>query len=197
MSLEKNHAIAAIVFGGIESAIGVIVSITSFVMAGKARLSLSLTPYWAGLIFLIPGILGLVSGFTKNRCCMIAFMVLNIICFLVESIAAILLGLVFTFWKLASNVLNCRYSKMESACYCHNERIEGVDSCDVLTTISSILTMVLVFVIISVIVSLAASILGCAAVCCNSPPNNGVIIMGNTSNTLPEKGNQPPPYIHS
>ncbi|XP_065674915.1 uncharacterized protein LOC136091369 [Hydra vulgaris] len=197
MSLERNHAIAAIVLGGIESAIGLIVSIASFVMAGKASLSLSLTPYWAGLIFLIPGILGLVSGFTKNRCCMIAFMVLNIICFIIESVSAILLGLVVTFWKIASNTLNCRYSKVESTCYCQGTPVTGVESCDVLSTISSILTFVLVSVIIATIIALAASILGCAAVCCSSPPNNGAIVMGGTSNTLPEKGNQPPPYIHS
>ena len=48
--LEKNHAIIALVLGGIEVGIGLIVSIAAFVLTGKANLPLQVTPYWAGLI---------------------------------------------------------------------------------------------------------------------------------------------------
>nr|XP_012563383.1 unnamed protein product [Hydra vulgaris] len=101
MSIEKNYAIAAIVLGGIESVIGVIVLIASFVLTGEANLKLFLTPYWAGLTILISGILGLVSGYKKNRNCMIAFMVLNVFCFIVEIVSVVMLG----FFSIQNSIL--------------------------------------------------------------------------------------------
>ena len=48
--LEKNHVMIALMLGGMEFGIGLIVSIAAFVLTEKAILPLSMTPYWAGLI---------------------------------------------------------------------------------------------------------------------------------------------------
>ena len=44
----------------------------------------------------------------------------------------------------------------------------GVSSCDVVSRISSVLTMLLAFIVIAIGVAFAGSVLGCAAVCCRS-----------------------------
>ena len=191
--LEKNHAIVALILGGIEAGIGLIVSIAAFVLSGKASLPLSLTPYWAGLIFIVPGIIGVITGITKNGCSMIAFMVLNIIAILIESIAVILLALVIAFWRIAASILeSCRYIESSKQCVCNGEAIAGVSDCEVVSTIASVLTMLLAFIVIAVGVAFAGSILGCAAVCCRRQSSTGAVIMPKNG---PMQGNfQPPAY---
>ncbi|XP_065678594.1 uncharacterized protein LOC124813212 isoform X1 [Hydra vulgaris] len=204
MSIEKNHAIATIALSSIELAIGVIVSIASFVIAAKANIDIFMQPYWAGLIFLIPGILGLVSGYTKSRCCMKVFMALNIICVIVGS--AWILVFCFIYTKLlnyANKFSECSYNKLDFTCSCSHHLMQGLESCEVLSAIFKLLTLDIVFVFTAVIIALSASILGCAAVCCNRPTNNGAIVMllsdspPVTSNILPENGFQPYAYYHS
>ena len=47
--ISKGHATAALILGITELLIGIIVTICSFVLASKAKMQVSLTPYWAGL----------------------------------------------------------------------------------------------------------------------------------------------------
>ena len=49
-SLQAKHAKVALVLGIIEVVLGLIIAIISFVTASKAKLSVQLTPYWAGFI---------------------------------------------------------------------------------------------------------------------------------------------------
>nr|XP_047134223.1 uncharacterized protein LOC101236146 [Hydra vulgaris] len=196
MSIGRNHAIAAIVLGGIELAMGVTVSIAALVTTGKSNLNFFLTPYLGGFFLITPGILGFVTGFTKNRCCMQVFMLLNIVCLFAE--VALLMPLIAfydLFWKSASSTY-CWYSKVKSTCTCISYApVEGIESCDVLSTTFPILTLVIVFLITAVIIALSACILGCAVVCCSSvkpPTDNGSTAMVPTylqfvtANTLPE-----------
>lgn len=47
--ISKGHATGALVLGTIELLVGIIVTACSFVLASKAKMQVSLTPYWAGL----------------------------------------------------------------------------------------------------------------------------------------------------
>ncbi|XP_065678595.1 uncharacterized protein LOC124813212 isoform X2 [Hydra vulgaris] len=185
MSIEKNHAIATIALSSIELAIGVIVSIASFVIAAKANIDIFMQPYWAGLIMKV-------------------FMALNIICVIVGS--AWILVFCFIYTKLlnyANKFSECSYNKLDFTCSCSHHLMQGLESCEVLSAIFKLLTLDIVFVFTAVIIALSASILGCAAVCCNRPTNNGAIVMllsdspPVTSNILPENGFQPYAYYHS
>ncbi|XP_057297100.1 membrane-spanning 4-domains subfamily A member 4D-like [Hydractinia symbiolongicarpus] len=175
----KGHAMAGLVLGAIELVLALIVIICSFVMAGKAEMSTSLTPYWAGIPFIIPGILGLVTGFTKNKCAMIAFMVLNILCFILQGLGTILVAIVVAIWAAyASAVDDC--TKIGEACYCRvdgeTKVINGMSNCDDLKAISTLLYVIVIFLVIGAIVTLAASILGCVATCCTSNATTTVIV---------------------
>ena len=48
--ISKGHAIGALILGIIETVIGLTVTVCSFVLASKAKMSAAVTPYWAGLI---------------------------------------------------------------------------------------------------------------------------------------------------
>lgn len=175
----KGHAMAGLVLGAIELVLALLVIICSFVMAGKAEMSTSLTPYWAGIPFIVPGILGLVTGFTKNKCAMIAFMVLNILCFILQGLGTILVAIVVAIWAAyASAVDDC--NKIGETCYCRVDGeikvIHGMSNCDDLKAISVLLYVIVILLVIGAIVTLAASILGCVATCCTSSPTTTVIV---------------------
>ena len=103
---------------------------------------------------------------------MIAFMILNIIAFVVQGIGAILLGLVTALWAgiVADATKNC--SKYGDTCKCYKNgssfTLHGVkDDCDVVTFIAAIAIIVVVILVIAAITTLTASMLGCIAVCCS------------------------------
>ena len=48
--LSRGHTVGAIVLGAIELACGILVIILSVVMAKKANLPASFSPWWAGVI---------------------------------------------------------------------------------------------------------------------------------------------------
>ena len=104
---------------------------------------------------------------------MIAFMVLNIIAFILQGIGAILAGIVIALWSaaIADVTENCRYTGNNS-CKCHKDgtdfTIDGVSNCDEISSLFSTITAMLVFLVIAAIVALAGSILGCIAVCCTN-----------------------------
>ena len=77
-----------------EIVIGFIVTICSFALASKAKTSAAITPYWPILIYLIPGILGVVTRCTKEDRVTIGNMVVNIIVLIVEGIGCILIVIV-------------------------------------------------------------------------------------------------------
>ena len=103
---------------------------------------------------------------------MIAFMVLNIIAFVLQGVGAILAGIVIAVWSaaLADVTKNCSYSY--NICHCRGDNgsssfnIRGVENCDQVSSLFSTITAMLVFLVIAAIIALAGSILGCIAVCC-------------------------------
>jgi len=180
--LSKGHATGTLVLGVCELLCGILVIILAIVAANKADLAASLSPWWAGVVFAIPGIIGIVVGVTKNHCAMIAFMVLNIIAFILQGVGAILAGIVIALWSSAAADVTdkCRQSAFNE-CTCtaddgSNFTIKGLDNCDEISSLFSTITAMLVFLVIAAIIALAGSILGCIAVCCtNNQPQGGVV----------------------
>lgn len=194
--LKRGHAIGGLVIGVMELLFGLIIMICSFALGSKITgASGALTPYWAGIPYLIPGILGIVSGVTKNNCAMIAFMVLNIICFVIDGIAAALLFLILGIWiAVASEIQqNCNtIAKGNCVCtYKGKNHYYKVDDCGVLKTILSLLWCIVIFAIIAAFTSLAGSILGCIATCCRKSEPQTVIVQ--TPMVMAAPGQQAPP----
>lgn len=103
---------------------------------------------------------------------MIAFMVLNIIAFVLQGIGAILVGIVVAVWAtvVADVTKNCIKSGFESCTCTHNGSsftVNGVKNCDDLSSMLSIMVAIIVFLVIAAAITLAASILGCVSVCCS------------------------------
>ena len=47
--ISKGQATGALILGIIEMLVGIVITTCSFVLASKAKMSVALTPYWAGL----------------------------------------------------------------------------------------------------------------------------------------------------
>ncbi|XP_065661986.1 uncharacterized protein LOC136084834 [Hydra vulgaris] len=176
--LKKDHAIAGLVLGILEMLFGLIITILSFVLVGKTSLGASRSPYWAGIIFIVPGILGAVSGFTRNRGAMIAFMVLNIIALVIECIGFIVLVLVISTIALyaTANSTTCDQN------YPYN-CVKVVDA-----SVESIAYAIIVFLILSILVALASSILGCISVCCSSKSKPTTVIIQQPGMVMQQPG---------
>ncbi|XP_057301295.1 uncharacterized protein LOC130635824 [Hydractinia symbiolongicarpus] len=194
----KGHALGGMILGAIELVLALVIIICSFVMVGKAEMSTSLTPYWAGIPFIVPGILGLVTGFTKNKCAMIAFMILNILCFILQGLGTIIVAIALAVLASISNVKD-QCIQVGNTCRCtvdgKTKLITDISNCDDLKSISTLLYVIVIFLVIGAIVTLAASILGCAATCCTSRPPSTVIVQqpGVMMQAPPQQQYQPYP----
>lgn len=196
--LQKNHAVGGLVIGALQLVCGLLIIILSAVIAGKADAGAILGPWWAGVLFMIPGILGVVAGVTKNRCPMIAFLVLNIIIFIAQAIVTALMGLIVAILGAFKEVTKECVKVGTSTCKCNHKgttfTMHGIDGdCKVIGDIHSMGLGVLAVLIIAVIITLAGSIMGCVAVCCNNSqpaPTTVIIQQGNAG----PGGQQPPAY---
>jgi len=196
--IQKSHGLGGIVLGAILLFCGLLIVILSAVVAGKGDVGALLGPWWAGLLFMIPGVLGVVSGITKNKCAMIAFLVLNIIIFIAEAIVTAVMGLLVAIVGVFKEFTDDCHKVSPTSCKCNHEGttfdLNGIDGdCDVIVDIHGLASGVLAMMIIGCIVALAGSILGCVAVCCNNSeqPNTTVIIQ---QGGQPQQQAQPPAY---
>lgn len=190
--VNKGHAIGALVIGALEILCALIIMICSFVVGGKMNAPASLTPYWAGIPYIVPGILGVVVGLTKNYCAMVAFMVLNIICFIIMGVSALFILLVLSIYAAVSKGSNCTYSYGYCRCTTGGKHyLYKVSSCGTLSSILSLLYAIMIFAVFSAIASLAGSILACAATCCRGNQQPGTVIV---QQPVMMQANQPPAY---
>jgi len=193
--VAKGHGIAALVIGAMEILFALIIMICSFVVGGKMNASAALTPYWAGIPYIVPGILGIVVGVTKNYCAMIAFMVLNIICFVIMGVSALLIVLVISIYAAVAKELTSNCTYIYGYCRCVSKGITynyKVASCSTLTSILTLLYAIMIFAVFSALASLAGSIVACAATCCkggNQQPNTVIV-----QQPVMMQANQPPAY---
>ncbi|XP_066912415.1 uncharacterized protein [Clytia hemisphaerica] len=183
-TLSKGHVMGALVLGAIELLCGLLVIILSVVLAKKAQLPAAFSPWWAGVVFAIPGIIGVLVGVTKNYCAMIAFMVVNIIAFIIQGVGAVLLGIAMAIYLTMLSVVNditkCQYNPVLHACQCRDGTetltVNGVDSCGDLSGVIAMAIALIAFLAIAGCVSLAASIVGCCGTCCNNNSSGGAVV---------------------
>jgi len=198
--VQKGHATATLVLGICELLCGILIIILAIVASSKANVGASLSAWWAGVVFAIPGILGIIVGCTKNNGVMIAFMVLNIIAFVLQGIGAILAGVVIAVWTaaLADVTKNCTNDGFGNCkCYSNGQsfKINGIgNDCSEITSLLSVITAMMVFLVIAAIIALTGSILGCIVVCCSrSQPQGGVVLQ---QQQQPQQFNQAPPAYY-
>lgn len=175
--VTRGQGICAIVFGILKLLLGIAIIIIGFVAAAKIDNYL-VSSYWAGFIFIVPGILGIIAGATKNNCCMISYMVINIILFILVGVGCIAIFiLVAGYSTVLQDVTNNCYGTIANRCTCSYQGTSYTfaASCDVIANLKSILWAMAIFYLLAGILLLASSILGCASSCCTQAPPTGFI----------------------
>lgn len=175
--VAHGHGIAAIMFGIIEILLGTVISICCFVVGEKVGNGMT-TPYWAGMAYLVPGILGVVTGYTKNVGCMIAFMVVNIVALIIlGSGAAVVLLYMSEVAEVLSAVSN-HCITISNTCLCSyagfGHSFSG--TCAILDGMVVLLWAVVICCLLSAVVAFASSILGCASACCTPAEPIGFVM---------------------
>ncbi|KAL9985172.1 hypothetical protein ACROYT_G007542 [Oculina patagonica] len=179
MGMTKCHAVTSITIGVLQLVLAVGLIIASFIFASYGSMNTSQTPYWGGFPFLITGAFGIAAGITKNQCCMVTFLVLNIIMTITTAAASIVVTVALAFWNGAVNASNCR--TVHNTCVCdtgnpYDTETYNISNCDYLDTVTVALLAVLIFCYCCAGLAFAGSILGCAATCCAPPDAPTVII---------------------
>lgn len=200
----KGHAIAALVMGVIELLCGILIIALSVAFASKANTNAS-SSWWSGLLFAVPGILGIIVGATKNKGVMIGFMVLNIIATVLQGIFAIIAVIILAIWATISGNSNCeiKYGSSDT-CECTTNDgtryfIKGMGDCKNFASAFSLLAALFAFLLIGSIIALAGSILGCISVCCTQNQGSGGVVIQQQMQPQhvaqqPHYVAQPPPY---
>ena len=89
--IAKKHAIAALIMGIIQLILGTGLVAAPIYLASKSKISATKTPYWAGFVCFLPGVLGIIVGCKKSHRVMIINMVVNIVLFIFEGIVSVIL----------------------------------------------------------------------------------------------------------
>jgi len=137
------------------------------------------TGIWSGILFMIPGILGIVVGVKKNRVAMIFMLVLYILDIILLAVQCVIALLAWLIWQLVIGWVKTSCNTVGNNCVCTGHTLPmSVEDCDWVYTVEAIFLAVVVLAGLGCIMALAGSIIGCMGVCCasNTTTNTTVIV---------------------
>eukprot|EP00112_Aurelia_sp_Birch-Aquarium-sp1_P014599 Seg3165.3 transcript_id=Seg3165.3/GoldUCD/mRNA.D3Y31 product="hypothetical protein" protein_id=Seg3165.3/GoldUCD/D3Y31 len=108
---------------------------------------------------------------------MIAYMVINIILFILVGVLSIVISIAAAAYSVVLSDVTNNCATIANECLCAYQGTSyrfGV-SCDAVSTISTICWAVAVLNLLAGLLFLASSILGCASSCCTQPPPTGFV----------------------
>jgi len=195
--LQKGHAMTVAVMATLCLIFGAGVSIVSWVISSKSPTSVTFrsdtqqgnvsfsTYWWGGLGFVIPGILGIIAGCTRNTCVMIFYLVFNILSLLASLAMSVFVAILIVAWASVDQRLNEQYfggcRTIMDSCVCgDDERLEiwtlnGV-TCDEILSLKTLLMALIALGAISTLLSFIASYVSCCSLCNQEQEPSGVII---------------------
>jgi len=133
---------------------------------------------WCGILLILTGILGIVTWPKKKKITMIFFLVLCIIDIICCIVQAALAGLAFLVWQILKAIIETKCKIKGNHCDCGNEKIPvELEDCSWISTIEAIFLVLLIVNGLAVIFVFAGSIIGCAATCCASTPQQTGVVM--------------------
>ena len=181
--IAKKHAIAAIIMGIIQLILGTGLVTALIYLSSKTKITVK-TPYWAGFVCFLPGVLGIIVGCKKSHCVMIINMIVNIILFIFEGIVSVILVVATKLWIRYGNT-KCR--RIRDVCTCSLVNggkpliILTPEACQIIKTATFIFHIMAVFFITATVMTFIASIIGCCSVC-STRKQQGIHVMQQETN---------------
>jgi len=197
--LQKGHATTVavmatlcLIFGGAAAVVAWIISSKSptsvylLSSTGSADIPFSFTSYWwGGLGFLIPGILGVIAGCTRNSCVMVFYLVFNILSLLAALGMSVLVAILVIAWEAVDVRLNSYVSgcinamPIAKACVCTDIEsvwtINGVN-CEDIAGLKTLLMVLIACSALSSLLSFIATYVSCCSLCNQEQEPSGIII---------------------
>lgn len=206
--IAKGSAMTAAVLGTLAFLFGTGVSISAWILNSKVSqfyvssgdVNITFKNYWwGGITYVVPGILGIIAGCTRNVTAMVFYMIFNILCLLSSIAVSILVALYIVAWAIIEAVIQnggCAdttsifYSK-QCTCidYEGNAYVLNNLSCSDVTSIQSILAAIVALASISSLIAFISSYVSCCALCNQESDSPQVIIQGGVGYY------QPPPNV--
>lgn len=206
--IAKGSAMTAAVLGTLAFLFGTGVSISAWILNSKVShfyvasddVNISFRNYWwGGITYVVPGILGIIAGCTRNVTAMVFYMIFNILCLLSSIAVSILVALYIVAWAIIEAVIQnggCRdtssifYTK-QCTCtdYDGNAYVLNNVSCSDVTSIQTILAAIVALASISSLIAFISSYVSCCALCNQESDSPQVIIQGGVGYY------QPPPNV--
>lgn len=209
--VSKGFAMTAGVLGILAFLFGLAVAICSWVLSGKVKgfylttedtysyntnVDITFKSYWwGGFFYLVPGILGIVAGCTRNTVAMIFYMIFNILCLLSSVLVSVFVAILIVAWAVIQTLSTegqCNdstvYYTKQCICYSGSTRytIHNM-SCSDVKSVQSVLAAIIALASISSLVAFIASYVSCCALCNQESETQGTVII------QPGAGNYQPP----
>lgn len=194
----------AAVLGTLAFIFGLGVSICSWVLSAKVStfyISSSGTSdirfknyWWGGLTYIVPGILGIIAGCTRNVTAMVFYMIFNLLCLLSSIVVTIFVGLLIVAWAVIETIIQsgqCIDSGYSYAKQCTCTDYDGETyvinnmTCSDVTSIQSILTAIIALASISSLIAFVSSYVSCCALCNQESDAPAVIIQSGAGQYQP------------
>ena len=166
--IAKKHAIAALIMGIIQLILGTGLVAAPIYLASKSKISATKTPYWAGFVCFLPGVLGIIVGCKKSHRVMIINMVVNIVLFIFEGIVRVILLVAV---RLLVNHGDSKCRRIRDKCTCSlvnggkQLAIITPEACQIIKNETLTFHIVAIFFVTATIMTFIASIIGCCSVC--------------------------------
>jgi len=199
--INKGFAMSCAVLGVLAFIFGLGVSICSWILSGKvsnlnfstrdsyyqSTTSINFKSYWwGGLFYLLPGIMGILAGCTRNVTAMVFYMIFNILCLISSVLVSILVAVAMVAWsviEVISQQGQCVTSTgafMAKGCVCSDNdgnvyTLRNITCSDV-ASVQTILAAIVVLASISSLLAFVASYISCCALCNQTPDTTTVIL---------------------
>jgi len=160
-------------------------SVTVTSLNGGSDVSFSFSSYWwGGLGFAIPGILGIIAGFTRNSCVMAFYLVFNILSCIASIGMSVLVAMLVVSWGAVDDRLNnyfsgCISNPIFKQCICsdieYTWTIDGAN-CEDILDLKTLLFVLIACSGIASLVSFIATYVSCSSMCNQEQEPSGIII---------------------
>lgn len=157
--------------------------------------------WWGGLIYVLPGLIGLLAGCTRNVTLMVLYLIFNLVCCICSLVVVVVCALVLIVWVNIDEVLHtgtCQSSPMHSfakSCTCSGDDVKFTlygGNCEVFMSVQVIIGAMISLAAVSSLLSFIASYISCCSLCNQENTDVGSIIISGGAGVY-----QPPPVVVS
>ncbi|XP_005101695.1 uncharacterized protein LOC101852775 [Aplysia californica] len=157
----------------------------------------------AGLVFIVPGVLGFIAAFVQNKCMLVTTCIFSMIFLLIMGLMFFFAGFAIVVLIMAVGSISEQCRDTYEGCQCLSQDSNGYSleysntpfkTCDYFATLASLIIGILTIIVIAWVIMLAEFVLACYYACRSKPQSSqGVVYTPAQQPMMAPQGQYPPP----